>query len=516
MALQYQVQLPVTWLIVGLVTAYVLARRVTRRSRYPPGPRGLPLIRNLFDVPVDDAWIKYQEMGTQCGSDIIHLQALNMHVVVINSSTIAHELLEKRSSIYSSRQHSVMLSELSGWIRDWAFWQYGDGWRKHRRFFTEHFRPELVPGYYAKQVKGVDKLLRNLLDSPEEFREHIRLLTTATILDIIYGFHIEAGDPLIELVQQAMNTLNEFMNTGVYLVDVITWLKFLPSWLPGTGFQRQAARWRTLVYGMYDEPYRMFKTALHEGTAEPCFTSVLLAAAEGDKWDDLDESVVSVTGTTYGAGEDTTKTSLSAFVLALTLFPEAQVAAQQELDRVLSRKRLPTIEDQAALPQVTAVVLELLRWHCVVPLGISHLTTADDEYGGYFIPAGSVVIGNSWAMLHDPSAFPDPERFDPSRFLATDGSLRSDAPSVTPAFGFGRRICPGRHFARDFLWLAIANILAVFSIRRAIDEDGKEVETRAEFSSRVFRSPLPFKCHIAPRFPEAEGLISEAADNGRA
>ena len=46
------------------------------------------------------------------------------------------------------------------------------------------------------------------------------------------------------------------------------------------------------------------------------------------------------------------------------------------------------------------------------------------------------------AILHDASTFDDPEKFDPNRFLAADGTLDSNAPDVSVAFGYGRRICP--------------------------------------------------------------------------
>ncbi|GJE96487.1 cytochrome P450 [Phanerochaete sordida] len=515
MALASPTQLSIASLLVGLATIYVVTRCFHhRRLRYPPGPRGVPILGNLFDVPTDDAWVRYQQVGRECGSEIIHFQVLSMHIVVVNSIKVAHELFEKRSSIHSSRQRSVMLSELSGWIRNWAFWQYGDGWRKHRRFITQNFRPEVVPGYHTRQVKGVHDLLQSLLDDPEEFREHIEFMAASTLLDVVYGLEVRRGDPVVELAQQAVDTLTEFLNIGIFLVDVIPWLKVLPSWLPGVDFKRRAARWKKVVDGMYDVPYRIYQAALRERHIKPCFTSVLLTAAEeGEGWEDLDEAVINVAGTTLGAGEDTTKTTLDAFILALTLFPEAQVAAPEEIDRVLGRKRLVILQDQPASPQVTAMVLELLRWHTVLPLAAPHMSVADDEYEGYFIPAGSIVIGNSWAMLHDPSVFPDPERFDPSRFVTADGALRDDVPSITPAFGFGRRVCPGRHFARDFVWLAIANILAVFSVGRAVDDDGHEVNTRPEFSSRFFRTPLPFRCSIESRYPEAESLIRTAIES---
>lgn len=88
------------------------------------------------------------------------------------------------------------------------------------------------------------------------------------------------------------------------------------------------------------------------------------------------------------------------FLLAMTLHPEAQRRAQRELDEVVGSGRLPQYSDRDSLPYVSAIIKECLRWQPVGPLGVPHLATADDIYKDqYFIPKGSIVIGNSWYGL---------------------------------------------------------------------------------------------------------------------
>ncbi|KAI0770749.1 cytochrome P450, partial [Irpex lacteus] len=87
--------------------------------------------------------------------------------------------------------------------------------------------------------------------------------------------------------------------------------------------------------------------------------------------------------------------------------------AQEELDLVVGLDRLPTYEDQEDLPYIQAIYLECVRWLPVVPLGIAHRLITDDYYNGYFIPEGTVIV----PMLRDPQDYPDPERFNPDRFM---------------------------------------------------------------------------------------------------
>lgn len=79
--------------------------------------------------------------------------------------------------------------------------------------------------------------------------------------------------------------------------------------------------------------------------------------------------------------------------MAMVLYPSVQKKAQAELDAVVGPHRLPDFADEKYLPYIVAVTKELLRWKMVTPLAVPHLTTEDDEYRGYFIPKGSVVLG---------------------------------------------------------------------------------------------------------------------------
>ena len=80
----------------------------------------------------------------------------------------------------------------------------------------------------------------------------------------------------------------------------------------------------------------------------------------------------------------------------MTLYPEVQRKAQEEIDRVLGVGRLPKMIDRVNLPYIDAVVKETLRWHPVAPMGIPHMSVDDDMYEGYYIPKGSLIMPNIW------------------------------------------------------------------------------------------------------------------------
>jgi len=179
----------------------------------------------------------------------------------------------------------------------------------------------------------------------------------------------------------------------------------------------------------------------------------------------------------YIAGAESTGSAMSSLFLALVLYPQVQRRAQAELDVVIGRDRLPTFDDRPRLPYIEALCKELMRWQMVAPTGFPHSSNRDEVYKGYFIPKGSTVTANAWAILHDPKLYPDPEEFKPERFLNKDGTVRDD-PTLSLASGIGKNICPGRHFVDAAIFIAAASVLSVFNVTKAKDESGRETPVK--------------------------------------
>lgn len=91
-----------------------------------------------------------------------------------------------------------------------------------------------------------------------------------------------------------------------------------------------------------------------------------------------------------------TVSTLLSFILAMVVHPKVQRKIQQQLDDALGMQRLPTFADRGKLPFIDCVVLECLRWNPVLPLGLVHLVSEDDEYRGYLIPKGTSILPNVW------------------------------------------------------------------------------------------------------------------------
>lgn len=145
-------------------------------------------------------------------------------------------------------------------------------------------------------------------------------------------------------------------------------------------------------------------------------------------------------------------------------------------------------------------------------MGLAHFATETDEYRGYRIPKGTAILPNVWGILHDPNIYPDPLTFDPTRFMdRKKNALQGINELPDAAFGFGRRcvfitflayhvdynpcrMCPGRWFAFDTMWIIVASILSSYDIMKAVDDTGNTIEPKIEYSSgllRYFNFSLP-------------------------
>ncbi|KDR79209.1 hypothetical protein GALMADRAFT_137092 [Galerina marginata CBS 339.88] len=439
---------PLYAIVLSVIVCVTIRRTAVARRRnlnglpLPPGPKGLPFIGNLFDMPIDKPWLVYDEWFKVYG-DMVYFEVLGQPFLVLGSLRRTNDLFEKRSSTYSDRMRMPMVLELMNWDYNMALLPYGAWWRRHRRTFNEHFHQNIVSKYQPVQAREVRAFLHRLLITPDDFMHHIRHTFAATIMSVAYGISVkESDDPYISNAEGALMGLAEAGVPGTFLVDLIPILKYVPTWFPGAGFQRKAARWRAMNADVAEKPFKYVEDQMRKGEAIPSLAATLIDRLpdQGDPFHAEERRIAQDTAAVaYVGGADTTVSAVQTFFLAMALYPEVQTRAQAELDTVVGRSRLPDFTDRNALPYINALVKETMRWNLVTPLAVGHMSSKDDEYDGFFIPRGTVVIGNGWSILHDPDVFSDPLEYQPERYLK-DGQLDPNARNPDcAAFGFGRR-----------------------------------------------------------------------------
>ncbi|KAL4253122.1 hypothetical protein AB1N83_012925, partial [Pleurotus pulmonarius] len=486
--------------VISLALLYLsiyLKRRSTKRLALPPGPPADPLIGHLRLMPPENHELAFHEWSKKYG-DVIHLRVLGRDIIVLNSVQAATDLFDKRGGLYSDRPNFVIYLAM-GWDPDLAFLSYGPRFRKHRKLLQSYFTQPAGVKFQPIQQQNALILARGFVENKRTYSQLIGRFSTAIVMSIAYGHQIDSDDDEYLLIaQESGYSLTNGGPPGGTMVDFFPILRHFPSWFPGTYYYKFARERRWSIDDLYNRPYEHVKEQEAQGTAHPSFLLKQLETTAGRTL--TDEEIGDIKGSAaviFGAGAETTWTSLETFLLAILHYPEVQKKGQEEIDRVVGSDRLPTFDDYNTLPYVGCVTQEILRWHPTVPIGLPHRSTEDDIYRGMFIPKGSVVFANALGMALDETIYTEATKFNPDRFLPkSEGG--NEEPYLGAAFGFGRRICPGRHLATASIWIAVATLFATVDITKAKDENGTEILPEIRFQTGLTSRPKQFPCTIRP------------------
>jgi cytochrome P450 len=214
-----------------------------------------------------------------------------------------------------------------------------------------------------------------------------------------------------------------------------------------SGLQKRLGRMSPL--GMFLERKRAVSALLHEeiarrrreGERGGGVLALLLRARAEDGSALTGEELHDELMTLLVAGHETTATALAWILHRLATHPDVRARAVAEADAGVESRYLD------------AVILETLRLHPVVPLVVRRLAEAR-TVGGLPVPAGAIVSPNIWMTHRRPDLWPDPERFDPGRFLGP-----APRPHHFFPFGGGNRICVGRAFALQEMRIVLGELL---------------------------------------------------------
>ena len=504
----------------GLVTLFVLVfltiekwvstRRRPRTPPSPPEPPGEPVLGHLRIIPVDNPEYAYMRWSQEYNSDILSFRVLGQSVIVLNSVRMAVDLLDKRGSNYCDRPRFILF-EVMGWRKTLTFLRWGPVFRKHRKILQRSFQKSNILQYRQLQEREAAVLIQGLRERPAEWEIILRRFSTAVIMEIAFGIKIENdNDPFIQVATDASYALGHGGAPAGTLVDFFPFLKFLPSFFHDRSL-KFAKSWKWAIRKLHDEPYQAVILSNEKG--ESLIHQLLRQQKDevrrGAVPDLSEEDIKGAAGAVYAAGQDTIWSTLIVFVLNMVLHPAIQERGQHAVDEAVGRDRLPTFEDRSSLQYVDYIVQEVLRWCPVSPLGVPHRSLEDDIYEGYLIPAGTLIYANARAMTHDERVYREPNTFDPDRYIPVEEGGRGE-PFPNGQFGFGRRICVGKHLAEASVWIVVATILSTVNVEKAIDAEGHEITPRVELTNGLTSHPKKFPCRILSRDAVASNINIEA------
>lgn len=378
----------------------------------------------------------------------------------------------------------------------------------------------VVGNYQPTQILESARMLRDLIRDPANYERWFERYASGIIFRLAFGKTIETGhEQSVRDVFNVVHTVERVASPGSYLVDTFPSLLNLPKAI--APFKRELEWLHQRELTLFRKLLNDVKREMETGTAPQCWERDYLERK--DEFPSLTEDEAAyVVGTLFEAGAGTTAAAMMSFMLAMVLHPTWYTKLQQEVDFVYGNDRLPTLDDTPQLPTVRAVVKEVLRWRPVTAGGVPHCSIKDDVYNNLFIPAGTNIHANQWAIHRDPDLYPDPETFNPDRWLSPSYPTYREPLTTYPnlhnysAFGFGRRICPGQNIAERSLYLLAARIAWACDVTKA-RKDGKLVEPPLyDYTSGFNVQPKWFAFELAARGMGRVGVLErEIAGNER-
>ncbi|KAF8878782.1 cytochrome P450 [Infundibulicybe gibba] len=488
-------------------TVYLVSRAFFRRrledahgNSIPNGPVGLPILGSfpfLTNYPelTLDYWAK--KFGP-----LYSLWLGNQLFVIVSDPQVVKDLMVTNGAIFSSRKEMYLKSQIIFAGRGITATPYNDRWRKHRRIATGSLNTRAVEGYTDVLDYEATILVQELYRhgkaglAPINPQPHAGRCSLNNMLTIVFGIRTDTIDH--PLVGRALRLSREFMNcTGPVsnIIDFVPVLQRLPNYMSTRGKQLHADLVETYG-GMINE----IDTCMKRGDNVPdCLVKTMLLTREEEELDHLDMAILC--SAFMIGGVETTASIMQWFSALIPAYPEIQAKAHAELDRVVGRGRLPTVEDEKNMPYIHAIIKEVERCHNPFWLGTPHVNTQDFTYRGQFIPKDTVVVLNTYTMHHDAQRHPDPHTFNPERYI-NDGTSSAESANLSNAmerdhwmFGVGRRICPGMWVAEREVWLAISRMLWAF---RMEEIPGEPIDLK-EYDGLSGRSPVPFRIKMIPR-----------------
>ncbi|KAI6022242.1 cytochrome P450, partial [Pisolithus microcarpus] len=467
-------------LILGLLRAI---RSAAHRVPLPPGPPPRWFWQNPLP-PVDIArtlsdWVN--EYGP-----VISLRQGSQVTIIVGRMDAATEIMEKNGASTADRPHSIAARELLSKGLRMVLEHNNERFRRLRKAMSTHLQPKSIAKFRPMQLQDARRFVLDILDDPKDHQTHALRYGASVILRVTYGKSTSTSNDDLEVigVHTALGRFQQLMRPGAYLVDRVPILKYVP-W-----YGREIEKWHRYEIKLFQEQLARVQREMATTDCGPSFARTLLEH-ESDHMPR--DEMAYLAGSMYGAGSETSAVGLMSMILAAACHPDAQLRVQNEIDAVVGRDQAPKWSDADSLPQLQAFILETARWRPVIPHGFGHRASKDIIWRGYLIPAGAVVYGCLWAISRDPDVFPDPDRFNPQRWLDRNGRIRTDLKFYS--YGHGRRVCPGMYLANDSLFITMASLLWSF---RIVERPEAPIDADA-YTDTLISRPYPFKVDFVPR-----------------
>ncbi len=412
---------------------------------HPPGPKGLPVVGNLFAYSRDP--LGFLSRCSREYGDVVRLGFPGPPAYLISHPDgVEYVLVKNNKNFVRDRYTRAELAILGNGL----LVNEGDSWRRQRRLAQPAFHRRRVEAFGETMVSFTERMLDGWQDGDIlDVHAEMMRLTLEIVAKTLFDTDISREAEGVGRSMEAIMARSSDQGSSVFL-------RMLPDSVPTPGnlaYRRATRRLDGIIDALVEERRR-------SGADAGDLLSMLLHAEDEDGRGMSDRQLRDEAMTIILAGHETTAIALSWTWHLLGTHPEVEARLLAELEEVLGG-RAPTVEDMPRLRYADAVIKESMRLYPPA-WAVGREAVGDCEIGGYHVPAGAQLFISQYVVQRDGRFFDDPGSFDPERW--TDGRTEDLPPYAYFPFGGGPRMCIGSGFAKMEAMLLLATVAQRFGL----------------------------------------------------
>ncbi|XP_061170599.1 cytochrome P450 2B4-like [Saccostrea echinata] len=463
-----------------------------RPNGLPPGPTCFPIVGNVGIFKPSES-VKAHRRLRKIHGDIYTIMIFHKPIIFVHGFYNIRDVLVKHGDVFSERPRSLATDIAEG---NGVLWSSGSLWKEMRTFSLMTLR-KFGFGRRCLENQIIDEVdcLMEKLEKYENEAFDIQSLLNASVANVIcsllFGKRFDYDETrfqrLIYLLSRFFRSIS--LSSPVFLFPSLRHIRI---------FNIDSVKENTnAMTAFFNEMIEEHRRNFDENNINDFIDAYLLEQKQrGNEINTnfTDENLNQTLKDFFGAGTETTSTTLRWAFLFLFHNPHWQKRLQKEIDDVIGQGQ-PKMEHRDLLPFVDAFILETQRLSNISPLNAPHAGKEDTMFKGYLFPKGTTVLCLLDSVLMDPEFFPEPSMFKPERFLDESGSCHGQLKDKLVPFSLGPRVCLGEALAKMELFLFFTRFLQKFVIK----PEDPECLPSLEGNLGVTNAPQDFRMRLVKR-----------------
>ncbi|KAH8032889.1 hypothetical protein HPB51_003465 [Rhipicephalus microplus] len=421
-------------------------KKSPRGNQMPPGPPGYPLVGHPQFMYRDFHCNQAMKWAKQYGP-VYRIKTGPTDMVILNDFQSIKKFFTKREILYRPV--------------NWLF----RGTVHGVQYLSIHH--PMSEKYRKNECRCIIEEVAEARGEPITFHDYLLTSTSNNISALVYGSRYPFGHPRRRFLNSLLSDLFKAIFAGSLVEFVPPFLLEVVSKLP---FLRQTAIVSKLWKFIEDAKTQIkeHEATLDEHVNRDFIDGYLKKINENEADPNSHFEQRYLLGNVLSffiAGSNSVAATLQWHFINLADKPDTvQSRIFREIDEVVGRERPPAWEDRNRMPYTMACIWEMYRWTTMSPLGVPRSAGEDTFFDDYYIPKGTTISPNVWAVHNDPTLWKEPSRFNPDRFLREDGSLIQPRPEYLIPFSIGKRMCPGEILASVEIFLYLTSLVQKYRI----------------------------------------------------